>query len=216
MAILLSQLALFWAQLPQPLHKYSLLVLAISLFIAMLSIRPLWLWIQSLTVFRLLKFTFTLYIISVLVMAISTTGEDGFVRALSQSATQIPSIVARQISSVIGSMLRYPVDFSHAYNRRESTTSIDAILANESTMLDVNLPSSTSNEQPPIGRGMLVTMNSQAKNSCQLDALSDETFFTTNDALMTEGPRYQDNLVWWRLRNQLGTAWCPSNVLSTP
>jgi len=217
LAILLSKLALFGAQLSEPLHKVSLFVLAITLVITLFSIRALWLWIRSLTIFSIMKFTIMLYVIPVLVIAVATTGEDGFLQALIRAALQVPSAMGQWSSRGLAAIARYPVEFSHAYNNRNADASIDAVTANETTTLTVKIPSSASAVKSFTTNGMLVTMNLQAKTSCQLDAMSDETFFSTKDALVVmEGPRYEEGVIWWRIQNDAGSAWCAADVLEGP
>jgi lysylphosphatidylglycerol synthetase-like protein (DUF2156 family) len=215
-SILLLQLALFLAQLPIQLHQASLATLGISLLIILFSIHALWIWIQSLTAFSIVKFLFTLYIISVLVMAIATTQEGDFTRAFLRAALQIPSTAAQFSFRSLASILEYPSSFSNAYNGQNSNASMDAITANESVLLTVKIPVLTSGAKSSIAVGMLITVNNEAKKFCQLDAMSDETFFTIRDVLVTDGPRYEDGMAKWRLRNEVGSAWCADDVLSMP
>lgn len=210
---LLLHLALFMAQLPQPLRKYSLLVLALSLLIAFFSLRSFWFWLRSITFYNFLKFTIFLYIISVLVMAIATTGDDGFTRAVFRSSVQIPTIFITKLHNNVLPIFNYPWNFSQAYNSRNIAPSFDAISANELTTITLTVPNVTVSRKSLITPGVYIIMNNEANKTCKLDLLSDDVFFESQATLVTEGPKYESGTIWWRLRNETGSAWCPNEVL---
>lgn len=187
-----------------------------ALLVALFAIRALWQWIRSLTMLRALKFATVLYAVSVLVMAIATTREGGFVEALIRACIQVPLTVAQWSSHGFAAISRYPSDFSRAYGSRNPKASIDALAANEDSSLTVQIPSSTATVKDSIIAGTLVIPGPQARSRCQLDALTDESFFTSKDSLVTEGPRYEEDVLWWRIRNEAGSAWCPANALKEP
>lgn len=215
-ATALSQLALFFAQLPQPLYQVSLVILALALLVALFAIRALWQWIRSFTMLRALKFATVLYAISVLVRAIAITGEGGFVEALFYASIQVPLTAVQWSSHGFTIISKYPSDFSRAYSSRNPNAGIDAVTANEDSSLTVQIPSLTAAAKDTITAGSLVILSPQAKSRCQLDVLTDESFFTSKDVLVTEGPRYEEDALWWRIRNEVGSAWCPMSTLNEP
>lgn len=216
LAVLLSQLAIFTAQLPQPLHQASLAILAITLLVVLLAIWALGLWVRSLTILRMLAFLVMLYVIPVLVMAIATTGETGFGNALLRATIQIPLTAIQWSTHGLVALVRFPSDFSYAYNSRRSNASIDAVTANDTSLLKIRIPSATTTNNASLAPGALVSLNTQAKRACRLDVLTDDSFFSTKEMLVTEGPQYEEGAVWWRVRNETGSAWCPASVMQEP
>lgn len=222
-ATLLARISLTLARIPEPVRYGGLLALVLAVLSILYGLRKVSQWLKTLTVRRSVLILLVAYVIVAVVIALTTTEQISFGEALPQAFVRVPTVLGQELHRGILSAMRFPDDFRFAYtgsrprlNVPGADPSAEGIVANEPVLIQVPVTSADSPTLIDYSTGEEVVLTSQAKQLCDLDPLSDDSFLSSGTVLITEGPHFRKDGMWWRVRNEIGSAWCPAEALQRP
>jgi hypothetical protein len=223
LALLLARFALTLARVPEPVRYISLFALALAALSLVYGLRRTVQWIQTLTIRRALIILLAAYAVAAVTIAFTTTEEVGFSEALPRALVRVPIWLGQEVYRGALALLRFPDEFRFAYTGTRprlhvagSDSSADKIAANEPELIEVPALNTSDPALLDHSPGEEVRPGPGADQMCEPDALADDSFLSSGIARVTEGPQYRQARLWWRIRNEAGSGWCPAEVLLNP
>jgi hypothetical protein len=212
LAVYSFKFALFLTQLPVEVYRFSFVVLAAGVLLFMVWGWNLWHWLISMSVQKILVVISVFYAISVLIVSLFSMAHNGFVNALVSEAVNVPVTVFNGVGNFYHQVISYPGEF-YAFYRDDSIGQSQEIAANEPQI--INLGQIPSQMSTGYKIGSTVRFSGSAGGACTLLGAASNDLFKS-EAIIIEGPRNIASILMWLVQNDLGSAWCPLDVLESP
>lgn len=216
-----GRLALYLAPWQPPVKYASLVALLLAFALIVYGVKWAWQWLRTVSLGRVLVFVLLCYCLVVFIVGLRAWGEAGLLSHWLDVAIGVPMDAGRAVSRGAVALVQFPgrywTEFSGPFVADTAGTGVaptgtpvpaNALVA---PIRIVTTPAETN--ATVLSLGDPATTTDRAGRLCQMDAFAEGPFAAGTKVRLVEGPHYITDEVWWRVRSEVSSGWCPGRAL---